>query len=334
MKKVTTEIADAEPSFHIRGRFLSSQEFIRGLEHLAEALGFAPHPVLFCGDPGGIAGSPHHLGSLPGDRVLVASTRIPYNPRWGGYGGLPHLRRHGCEQPHRETLAGFLAPFLHCYHTLRQSIHIGCSPSGQPLVSLPTPLLRQGLPCGGHRLRLVASALVQGDGEEMSPPCPTSSPWQNFAAAERLRRRLATSGEELRPERHVPIGPHLDQEAIVFEAIDAASASRDGYAASLHPHLAEIVTDPTPNLRAAEYHLRHRFDGDTAYLAGLDHQGKILYVSVLEIDMTAMAGGEGHLLVPWQGYVAFADGVHRQVSTLTQDDLFLRLRRQDHGCPA
>lgn len=331
MQTVTTEMADAESAFHIRGRLLSAHAFARGLRHLAEALGCGSAPVISDLDPGGIAKLPNRDELLRGDRVLVATTQIPYNPQWGGYGGLPHLRR---EPPGRETIAGFLAPFVHGYHTMRESIHLGCSPSGQLLVNVPTALLQQGLPCGGHRLRLVLSALTE-DGQEMSPPWSVSTPNSCFPAAHWLRQRLAASGEAIRPESHLPIGRHLGQEAMVFEAIDEAAASGAGYAASLLSHLPEIVTDPTPNLRAAEIHLRHGFALDTASLAGLGHRGKILYISALEIDMTAMAGGEGHLLVPWRGYLAVgADANSPATVIFNQDDLFLRLRRQDQGCPA
>jgi hypothetical protein len=332
MQTVTTEMVDAESPFHIRGRLLSAQAFTSGLRQLAEALGCGSAPVFSCLDPGGIATLSNRDELLGGDTVLVATTQIPYNPQWGGYGGLPHLRG---EPPGRETIAGFLAPFIHSYHTMQENIHLECSPSGQLLVSVPTPLLRQGLPCGDHRLRLVISALAEGDGREVSPPWSAPTPRLSFSAAPQLQQRVAASGETVRPESHLSIGRHLGQEAIVFEAVDEAAASDVGYAASLLPHLAEIVTAATPNLRAAEFHLRHGFAVDTAFLGGLGHRGKILYINALEIDMTAMAGGEGHLLVPWRGYLAAAaDANFPETVTLTQDDLFLRLRRQDQGCPA
>lgn len=330
MQTVTTEMVDTESVFHIRGRFLSSQAFTSGLRRLAEALGCGSAPVISCHDPGGIAKLPNRDELLRDDWVLVAATQIPYNPQWGGYGGLPHLRR---EPPGRETIAGFLAPFIHSYHTMQENIHLGYSSSGQLLVSVPPLLLQDGLPCGDHRLRLVISALVEGEGQEVSPLGSTSTPRLCFPAAPSLQQRLAASREAVRPESHLPIGRHLGQEAIIFEAIDEAAASGVGYAATLLPHLAEIVTAATPNLRAAEFHLRHGFAVDTAYLAGLGRSGKILYISALEIDMTAMAGGEGHLLVPWRGYLAATAGANSP-EILTQDDLFLRLRRQVQGCPA
>lgn len=327
MNSAATAKDEQEP-LYLRGRMLEDQVFIDGLQDLSRSLGLASAAIRRCLAPEELTELAGESVFFQNDMVVAALTPIPYNPRWGGFGGLPHLRRFCQDGREGQSIPGFLAPFLNGYRLLHETVELACTSLGQYLVMVPEGLPDQGLRCQDYRLRPLLGSLAVVAGETLSPPVLTSANTLGYLASERLTSLLAENGERLRPGGHMPIGAYLDRAAIVFEPIAEEQSRSDGFAAALLPHLEEIVTAETPHLRAGEIYLRHRCSADIAYLRQRRGGGKVLYISGLDIDMTVVEGGAEHLVVPWQGYYSPGDDGCRDDLLLPQDDLLLRLRRQ------
>lgn len=321
----------AAASFKIRGRMVSYDEFIERLKGFCTSLGFGPMTI-HMPSPSVAASSNDSLDQSEGkDEVVVVSTSVAYNPSWGVLGGMPHLfHQKKDDGMHEETPADFIAPFLLCYSYAQESIHLSLSAEGQCLITLPKSIVREGVACAAGKLRIHLERIVEADTSGALLPVMTSGTQQTFVVTGILSRSVADVMKGWQPGRNMAIGQYL-KGLFSFEFTEQMTASNSPYVTTILPHLAEIVTHSTPNLWAAQRHLLGIFARDMARLAE-EHKassGKLMYITGLDIDMTAFTGEEEHYFVPCQAYITDSGDSPGHDYLLVQDDLFGRLRQQD-----
>jgi hypothetical protein len=334
-----------EPFLKIKGRMIPYEEFTARLKNYCASLGFgheevaaAGHPLEICSAPPGsmtrviaaqLEQGPEH------DAVIIFSTRVAYNPNWGGYRGLPRLLVHeSAEAAPKATPADFIAPFLHRYRAAQEHIFLSQTELGQYLITLPESLLGEGRNLPGGTLKVHLDRIAKANGSGAPQPLMTSDSLHTYAVSEAFRRSLAGLRDDWKRGRKLPIGTYLGRELFSFVDAEKAVESGSPFALTLLPHLAEIVTHQTPNLLAAEIHLREEFRRGIATLSstGRGRVGKLLCVAGLDIDMTAFTRHGDHYFVPWQAYNAAGDEGGGAECSLGQDDLFVSLMQQEKQC--
>lgn len=325
-------------SFKIKGRMLPYEEITCRLKNFCASLGFGPVTIYRAGLPvlgNPEAGAEQVRWGADEDVVVVLSTNVAYNPNWGGHSGLPQLLHHmGPTSSSGPTPADFIAPFLHHYRFAQENIFFSHTLQGQYLITAPTTLLSEGEECSPCTLKLHLEKIVQSAKDGAICPVAISGTHQSFVVSTDFCLSLAGLTNEWTPGRNLPIGKYLSRELFSFTFNDKALESDSPYVATILPHIAEIVADPTPNLRAAQIHLQQVFIRDMARLvAGQQARSKkLLYIAGLDIDMTEFAGVEEHCFVPWQAYIAAGGKTSEEEYLLAQDDLFVRLKQQDSHC--
>lgn len=115
--------------------------------------------------------------------------------------------------------------------------------------------------------------------------------------------------------------------AEILQAVDLSSPFRP----TLLPHLRQIVTHRTPNIRAAEIHLHQELSRTVATFTA-DRRavlGSMLCLAGLDIDMSAFRRHEEHYFVPWKACLETIGEDFVGKITLEQDELFARLVQPD-----
>lgn len=337
-----------EPFLKIKGRMIPYEEFTVRLKNYCASLGFgqeevaaAGHPLEICSVPPGsmtrvIA---DHLEQRPEhDSVLIFSTRVAYNPSWGGYRGLPRLLvQDKTKTSPKSTPADFIAPFLRQYRTAQEHIFLSQTEAGQYLITLPATLLGEDRNQPGGTLKVHLDQIAEANESGAPLPLMTSDSLHTYAASRAFRRSLAGLKDDWKRGRKLPIGRFLRRELFSFVDAEKAVESSSPFALTLLSHLAEIVSHQTPNLLAAEIHLQEEFRRGIAALSstGRGRFGKLLCIAGLDIDMTAFTRHGDHYFVPWRAYSASAasDEDGGAACSLGQDDLFVRLMQQEKQCP-
>ncbi|MDK9705786.1 MAG: hypothetical protein OEL83_01940 [Desulforhopalus sp.] len=332
MNTFMPELAEsAVASFKIRGRMVSYEEFIERLKGFCTSLGFGP-VTIHMPSPSVRASSVGSVDQFEGkDEVVVVSTSVAYNPSWGVLGGMPHLFHQKKDGGmHEETPADFIAPFLLCYSYAQENIHLSLSAEGQCLITLPESIVREGVACAAGKLRIHLDRIVEADTGGVLRPVMTSDTQQTFVVTGSLSKSMAELLKDWQAGRTMAIGQYL-KGLFSFQFAERIITSDSPYVATILPHLAEIVTHATPNLRAAQRHLLGIFARDVARLAEKhkSSSGKLMYITGLDIDMTAFTGEEDHYFVPCQAYIAESGDSPEHDYLLVQDDLLGRLRQQD-----
>lgn len=312
-------------SLKIKGRIMPYEHFAGRLDRLCAALGFAA--------AGGSDGAKIRWagGSLPemsgqgaeeGEAVIVLSCRVAYNPHWGEFGGHPQLRLQA-ETDDELCPATFIAPFLQQYRFARERIFLAMDRQGECFITLPARLVEKTGDDGG-RLTVALGQVAEPDPDGKIAPVKVSGSKQTYRLAGSLRRTIDRLGHVWQAERSFPIGRYLGGELFSFGDAAPAGDSQALLSSTLFAHLGEIVSHPTPNLRAAEIHLGQLFARAVALLrgeagSGLDH---VLCLAGLDIDMSGFVDHEEQrCFVPWQAYLAGRG----EARLLAQDDVFVRL---------
>lgn len=323
--------------FKIRGRMMPFEEFTDRLKTLSASLGLGPVPICTSGLPAADS-SVSGAEPLPRDEgnnaAYVLSTKVTYNPNWGVYCGLPRLLDHQkTKSSPVRTPADFIAPFLHLYRFAQENIFLSQTAQNQYLITLPEILFQKDEAGSGCKLIVHLERVVEQSKDGLLCPVMISGTLHSFAVSPDFHQFFAALTSDWAPGRKLSIGHYLASELFSFAGIENVVDNDSPYAATILPHLAEIVTHPTPNLRAAEIHLQQVFDRDTARLAAERRMSErnLLYIAGLDIDMTAFTGSEEHYFVPWQAYIS-QGGKASGGTSLAQDDLFVRLMQQDTQC--
>ena len=323
--------------FKIRGRMFPREEFLCRLKNFCSSLGFtmvnlSPANAAFS------AGVGESRGNSGGDdTVYLVSTRVSYNPNWGCCCGLPRLLNQQKFQSAREsTPAEFVAPFLHLYRFAEEHIYLSQSPEGRALITLPEGLLQHGEELSGCKVVVQLARIVEPEMDGVLRPLMISGNLHSFAVSAKFQSFFAPFHRDWQQGRKLSIAGELSREIFAFEIVDKTAWAGSPYVKTILPFMGEIVSHPTPNLRAAEIHLEQLFLEETARLAALQgaESRNLLYLAGLDIDMTPFVGQEEHYFVPWQVYIRKSEGTSTKVSSLTQDDLFMQLLQQEKHCAA
>ncbi len=314
---------------------IPSAEFPCRLRNLSASLGFGPVTIRTSGLPAADS-SPDDVAELVKNggedtAVFVLSTQVTYNPNWGSCCGLPRLLDHKkLKTSSGSTPADFIAPFLHLYRFAQENIFLSQTVQGQCLITVPETLLRQGGEDAGCKLNIHLERIVEPAKDGTLWPVMISGALHSFIVSPDFQQVFDPLIHDWRQGRKLAIGHYLGRELFSFEFVDSQVNNDSPYTETILPHLTEIVTHPTPNLRAAEIHLQQVFVRDTTRLAAEPRpiSSKLLYLAGLDIDMTAFTGEEEHYFVPWQAYIS-QSGKTSGGTSLAQDDLFVQLMQQD-----
>lgn len=309
----------------IKGRIMPYEYFAGSLDKLCATLGFAAAGAR---DGTNVRWADGSLPVMPGqgaeegEAVIVLSCRVPYNPHWGEFGGHPQLRLQA-QTDDEPCPAAFIAPFLQQYRFAQERVFLAVDRQGDHFITLPARLVEKNGD-DGWRLSILLEQVAEPDKDGNIVPVIVSGSMQTYRLAARLRRTIDRLGHVWQAERNFPIGRYLGSELFSFGDFRPASAGHELLSSTLLPHLGEIVSHRTPNLRAAEIHLGQLFARAVALLRGesgsnLKH---VLCLAGLDIDMSSCVDHEGqHCFVPWQAYLAGRG----EARLLAQDDVFVRL---------
>lgn len=317
--------------FKIRGRMIPYEELPDRLKFFCASLGFEILALLrLPSNP--MAVEP--WSSEGRDTVHVSLTKVSYNPNWGGCCGLPRLLDHKkaqsslCSSP-----AEFIAPFLYLYRFAQENIFLSQTAQGQLLITLPETLVRQGGEDTDSTLKFHLDRLVEPAGDGTLGPLMIAGTLHTFAVSPDFQQSFSALTRGWQQGRKLAIGHYLGRELFSFE-VDNGAYSDSPYAETILPHLTEIVTHPTPNLRAAAIHMHQVFARDTARYSAECRKStrNLLYIAGLDIDMTPFTGREEHYFVPWQAYISQRGQISAEGCILTQDDLYMKMMQQDKQC--
>jgi hypothetical protein len=320
--------------FKIRGRMFPREEFLCRLKNLCSSLGFSTDNLSPATTDFSAGGAENRLNNGGGDTVCLLSTRVSYNPNWGCCCGLPRLLNQQKFQSAREsTPAEFVAPFLHLYRSAEEHMYLSQSPEGRALITLPESLLRQGEELSGCKVVVQLARIVEPETDGVLRPLMISGDLHSFVVSAKFHSFFAPLHRDWQPGRKLSIAGELGREIFAFEIGDKTVWAGSPYLKTILPSMGEIVTHPTPNLRAAEIHLEQLFLEETARLATVQGgQSRLLCLAGLDIDMTPFTGQEEHYFVPWRAYIRNGEGPSNKVYSLQQDDLFVELLQQEKHC--
>lgn len=311
------------------------EEFTARLKNFCISLGFRQVKISSSGSIGTIfAGSSVNPEGFATDAVLILSCRVSYNPNWGGYSGLPQLLvRERMDNSAEQCPARFIAPFLQEYRFAKDHIFLTETEQGGHLITLPESLLGKDRKKDGVKLIMQLDKIAEPDRNGAFVPVMISGTMSSYALSSSLRQTLDAVKYAWKPGRSIPIDTYLTSELFSFVDTLQAIDQNSPFCATLLPHLRRIVTHRTPNLRAAELHLRQEFSRAVEIFTA-DHRasyGNMLCLVGLDIDMAAFMGHEDHFFVPWKAYLERI-GEDSGDGALDQDDLFVRLMQQEKQC--
>ncbi len=316
------------PLFKIKGRMIPGTELADRLKNLCLSLGFGAVSVHLDGFPGADS-----LGTEAYNAVYVVSTKVTYNPKWGGCCGLPSLLEHHKNKNSLETTtADFIAPFLHRYRFAQENIFLSQDEKGQYLITVPDTLLQQGAKGTGCRLRFHLEHIVETERGKISAPRALPGSTDTYAVSPQYAQSFTPLIREWQRRRKLSIGQYLAACLFSFEIAEGELASDSPYARTILPHLAEIVTHPNPNLRAAEIHLQETFAQYALQLASrnTENSHNFMLIAGIDIDMTLFGGDQEHFFVPWKAYVKKrGEGHEVEEFSLAQDELFVQMMQQE-----
>lgn len=304
---------------------MSHEDFTRRWKKLCYALGFSARGIR--DRESGANGHVPEISSQLAEKeesVIVLSCRVPYNPNWGGYCGHPQLLVQAQDHDGNCTPAAFIAPYLRQYRYAQEHVFLAMNGRGEQFITLPARLLGRNGDCG-RTLIIDPAKVAQPDKDGNIVPARISGPMRTFALSDVLRRDLESRNFAWKPGRSIPIGRYLGSDLFTF--VDAGDAADRGslFEETLLPHLREIVSHQTPNLRAAEIHLSRIFTRAVAGLEIESNRHKVLCLAGLDIDMSHLIDHTEHCFVPWKAYLTRGD----EPLFLEQDELFVRLMQED-----
>lgn len=269
------------------------------------------------------------------DLVIILSTRVPYEPSWGVYRGLPRPLIHEKTDRHIEgTVSYFIAPYLALYEYAKNHIYIGCKKDGRRFVTMPADLIDDG---GNLRVRLDKIAEPDDDGRFL--PLSTTDSLVSYPLANQFGQVLKDHNFIWEVGRMQRIDAFLTADLLAFNATEqenrpaAKGSDHDNLAQTLLPQMHRIVTHANPQLQAAIIHLNYEFSRLFKELLPVLEQKKsvnFLCVAGLDIDVAAFKGRGERYFVPWAAYrqqESMQDDAGRD--QLQQDDLFVALMAQE-----
>ncbi len=336
----------------INGRLIPYDEFIPRLKNFCLSLGFKK---TFSITPENMSIQKSHdpcwpAENLPGsaeqDAVIILSTKVPYEPSWGVYGGLPRPLIH--ERTHcriEGTVSHFIAPYLQQYQFAQNHIYLTCKKAGIYHVTLPADLVGEGTKNGGKNLKIRLDKFTDPDENGNFVPVMAADSFVSFPLSEQFLLYLHDNHFSWKKGKVQRIGVLLTAELFVFQEIaqfasgnddSGDDAGRSTFVKTLLPAMNRIVTHANPQLRAALIHLKNEFTrlvDEILNTQGERDSANLLCIAGLDIDVAPFKGRGKRYFVPWAAYCQRGggqdDGSHNR---LQQDDLFVALMAQEKQC--
>jgi hypothetical protein len=320
----------AVPSCHIRGRMIPFKEFLPRLKNYCLSLGFIKPTVETLQSPTAQAVMPKN------DSIILLSTRVPYEPSWGVYEGLPRPLIHERTEHHPEgTTSNYIAPYLQQYRFAQQHIHLVGKEDDLCRITLPQDFVTSGKEHDGMKLRILREKIVDLDGDGYFSPLSTSDTSITYRISEQFRQLLKEKGFTWLSGRGRRIGTFLTEDLFEFAKGKNEKTSQSAFVETLLPVMNHIVTNENPQLQAALFHLQNEFSRTVDALQSTDRQQdslNLLCIAGLDIDVAAFKGRGQRYFVPWAAFCQ--QGRKQQVDArqLKQDDLFVALMAQKKQC--
>jgi len=338
---------------NIRGRIIPYGEFLPRLKNYCLSLGFKKPIVVGSESPGDCHSisvkSPEPFwakGDSAGqgnDTVIILSAKVPYEPSWGGYSGLPRpLIHERVDHRSEETVSSFIAPYLVQYQFARNHMYLACNESGEHLLTLPSTLLQGGTKIDGKSLKICLDKIVEHDEKGHFSPYVVADPFVTFKLSEQFLQRLSENNFSWKKAKIQRIGKFLTAELFFFEDAlqENGGNSRNGrksiFVETLLPVMNRIVTNANPQLRAALVHLKNEFTRTVENVQRKHEENEsenVLCIAGLDIDVAAFKGRGKRYFVPWAAYWQQSGKLDAETSSpLGQDDLFVALMAQEKQC--
>jgi hypothetical protein len=270
------------------------------------------------------------------DSVMILSARVPYEPCWGVYGGLPRPLIHETADCRTEgTISNFIAPYLARYQFAQNHIYLACHQSDHCHITLPTDLINEEKECAGKNLRILLEKIVELDESGHFTSHSVSESHVSFQLSEQFSHLLRERDFFWKDGITQRIGDFLTADLFVFDDVqqpndcDNATCS---YVETLLPFINSIVTSDNPQLLAAILHLQREFSQAVDLMLHSQEEkdiGNLLCIAGLDIDAAAFRGEGEHYFVPWTAYLHLDGSNDTPFSRLEQDDLFVALMAQE-----
>ncbi len=261
------------------------------------------------------------------DAVILLSCKVHYNPNWGGFCGHPQLLNPIKANKDELCPTEFLAPFLKLYTSAKREIYLTETIQGEHLITLPKDVLENDETTEETALCIALDKVAEADKNGSIVPFSTSGSTFSYKISAQLRKTLDDQNYSWNPGRRKPIGQHLRGDMFFFASVGQDVDQNNPFHATLSPYLNQIVSYPTPHLRAAKIHLQQEFTRLIALLTAERPSTfpKLLCLAGLDIDMTPFAGHGKKYFVPWTAYLETVDDNGSEGCSLNQDDLFGQL---------
>jgi hypothetical protein len=300
-------------------------EFLERLKNYCLSLGFKS-PI----------GDKNNTSGPEKDSVMIVSARIPYEPCWGVYGGLPRPLIHEKNECRiEETISDFIAPYLARYQFAQNHIYLACHESDHCLITLPTELINEGKEGAGKNLKILLDKIVELDESGHFTSHSVSESHASFQLSARYSHLLKQKHFFWKDGITQRIGDFLTADLFVFDDVQQPSDCDNAtcsYVETLLPFINSIVTSENPQLLAATLHLQSEFSQAVDLMLHSQEEkdiGNQLCIAGLDIDVEAFRGKGEHYFVPWTAYLHLDGSNDTPLSHLEQDDLFVALMAQE-----
>jgi hypothetical protein len=341
-------LSSARPtSCAIKGRLIPYEEFIPRLKNFCLSLGFKKTVSMTPqSSPNRASLDPSCDQNLPGsaqqDSVIILSTRVPYEPSWGVYGGLPRPLIHEKTDCRTEgTVSHFIAPYLVQYHFAQNHIYLSCKKAGRYLVTLPADLIGEGTLSGGKNLKIRLDKFTEPDENGNFVPVMVADSFISFPLSEQFLLYLRDNQFSWKAGKVQRIGTLLTADLFAFKEIQQSGSgngksgkdgSKSNFVKTLLPVMNRIVTHANPQLRAAILYLKNEFTRLVDEILHTQVERKsanLLCIAGLDIDVASFKGRGERYFVPWSAYWQQGPGQDDDSrNQLQQDDLFVALMAQ------
>ena len=333
------------PSCHIRGRMIPYGEFLPRLKNYCHSLGFRK-PIVTITEPSveletmSVEHPPFSEENNPGspvnDSVIILSARVPYEPSWGVYSGLPRPLIHETNCCRTEgTISNFIAPYLGLYRFAQKHIYLTCHERDQYLIVLPSDLINGGKMSEGKNLKILLDKIIEPDEKGFFSSHSVSDSFISFPLSAQFLDLISDNGFSWNVGKIQKIGSFLAADLFMFEDIQQPIDCHGGkspFVETLLPFMNRIVTDANPQLLAATIHLQSEFSraiDDMLHTHGEKDSENLLCIAGLDIDAAAFREKGEHYFVPWTAFLQQGGRDDNPVNPLEQDDLFVALMAQE-----
>lgn len=333
------------PSCHIKGRMIPYEEFLPRLKNYCLSLGFRK-PIVTIAEPSveletmSVEDPPipaeNNTGCPGNDSVIILSARVPYEPSWGVYSGLPRPLIHETTCCRNEgTTSNFIAPYLGLYRFAQKHIYLTCHERDQYLIVLPSDLINGGEKSEGKNIKILLDKIVEPDEKGCFSSHSVSDSFVSFPLSAQFLDLLKDNGFSWIAGKTQKIGDFLAADLFVFEDIQQPIDCHWGkspFVETLLPFMNRIVTNTNPQLLAATIHLQSEFSraiDDVLHNHGEKDAENLLCIAGLDIDAAAFRGKGEHYFVPWTAFLQLGGRVDEPDNQLEQDDLFVALMAQE-----